>query len=208
MTGLRGPTAPPGGQPRGGHPRTRGRSARSVWPEERSARSSRRCSSRGTGPPRDLERPQGPAARHASVRPRRRRRAGRLARRNQIRRRMQSKDLGRHGAWLKSKSLLRSPEQRHCSRARRGAGRDGRRSAGSSRCAAQEVVLDELHVGVEAERLVVDEALPRVRADDHAPARAGRSRSRPPAAARRGRRSRPSRPRPGRSRCCSSPGCA
>jgi hypothetical protein len=34
--------------------------------------------------------------------------------------------------------------------------------------ALQEVVLDELHVGVEAERLVVDEALARVGTDDEA----------------------------------------
>ena len=74
--------------------------------------------------------------------------------------------------------------------------------------AVEEEVLDELEVRVEAERLVVDVAALRVRADDeprHADAVAVLVDVR---RRRRGRRSRPSRPTRGRSRSSSSSGCA
>ena len=49
---------------------------------------------------------------------------------------------------------------------------------GSRRCPCEEVVLDELEVGVEAEDLVVDVALPGVGADHERRARGARSRRR------------------------------
>ena len=64
---------------------------------------------------------------------------------------------GGRGLWVKSKSFARSPRIGTFSRTvGRGSGRPSVR--GSSRCAAEEVVLDELEVRVEAERLVVDVA--------------------------------------------------
>ena len=70
----------------------------------------------------------------------------------------------------------------------------------------EEAVLDELQVGVEAQRLVVDHALLRVRTDEEARHAEAVTVLVDDSAVRHGRRSRPSRPTPGRSRSNPSPG--
>ena len=71
---------------------------------------------------------------------------------------------GDRGFWLKSKSFARLPRIGALSRTSgRGSGRPS--VARVEPPAAEEVVLDELRVGVEAQRLVIDVAALRVRAD-------------------------------------------
>ena len=78
------------------------------------------------------------------------------------------------GCWLKLKSRTRSAEQRaRLAHVGRGSGRPSVLRV--EPLPAEEVVLDELVVGVVAEDLVVDEAVPGVGADHDARARAGRS---------------------------------
>ena len=79
-------------------------------------------------------------------------------------RRVQREDRGRRGFWEKSKSAREVAELRRVLAHRRPRIRPAV-GAGSSRGEAQEVVLDELCVGVELQRLVVDVPAPRVRAD-------------------------------------------